>query len=128
MGKETFKEQVWNDATGTFYTQIVARIFSQTRQGLVGSPDILTEKHAVKRLLGMRTRGQATLEEGSGAHSKGIVLAKAGIKTPTHTTTVAEQNDYIVESFMNRIPQLPGELRSTLPPHRSCPRSEEYAD
>jgi DNA polymerase type B, organellar and viral len=82
----------------------VARIFSQTRQRLAGNPEILTEKHAVKRLLGMRTRGQATLEEGSGAHSKGIVLAKAGIKTPSHTTTVAEQNDYIVESFINRLP------------------------
>jgi hypothetical protein len=82
----------------------VASAFSQTRQRFTGSAEIIAKKHAVKRLLGIRTRGQATLKRGVGNDSKGIVLAKAGIKTPTHTTTQAEQNDYIVKEFFNRQP------------------------
>jgi hypothetical protein len=93
-----------DEEMGWSTTGSVAAIFGQTRQRLTGVSDILTKKHSVKRLLGIRTRGQATLKTDAEAGSKSIVLAKAGIKTPTYTTTAAEQNDYIVEAFFNRVP------------------------
>src|SRR5712664_3836316 len=82
----------------------IAKLFSDTRFRLTGKFEVLGKKHSVKRLLGCRTRGQSTLIGDPSAGEKGIVLAKAGIKTPVHTTTLAEQNDYIVESFLTRVP------------------------
>ncbi len=81
----------------------LAQLFSNTRSRLTGDPQLLTKKHSVKRLLGWRVRGQATIEPDTEAGDKGVVLAKAGIKTPTYTTTDAEQNDYIVDQFLQRI-------------------------
>ena len=72
---------------------------------LTGSPDVLTKKHSVKRLLGWRTRGQATLAADTTVEQgKGIVLAKAGIKAPPYATRLSEQNDYIIEQFLNWVP------------------------
>jgi DNA polymerase type B, organellar and viral len=94
----TTEEMEWTQS-GT-----VATAFGTIRQRLTGSADIITKKHSVKRLLGIRTRGQATLESDMSAGSKGIVLAKAGIKTPTYATTTEEQNDYIIQAFLERVP------------------------
>ena len=58
--------------------------------------EILKEKHRVKQLLSMKTRGQATLIPADGYKP---VLAKAGVKTPKGTT---DQNAYIVDLYFNR--------------------------
>jgi hypothetical protein len=93
-----------NEEIGGATSGPLARAFSDTRRALTGDPSVLSKKHSVKRLLGWRTRGQATIEGDAAAGKKGIVLAKAGIKTPPSTTTVAEQNDYIVQQFLTRTP------------------------
>lgn len=82
----------------------LANAFAETRRQLTGKREVLSKKHSVRRLLGCRTRGQSTLVPDDTAGDHGIVLAKAGIKTPTYTTSVSEQNDYFVETFLNRTP------------------------
>jgi hypothetical protein len=94
----------------------LAKNFGRTRVELTGEDDTLTEKHAVRQLIGWRTRGQATLQVGE---SK-IVLARAGIKPPIWSTEVEEQNNYILEAFFDRTPdrkiplQVHTSLRDTL--------------
>jgi hypothetical protein len=82
----------------------IAKLFSEARGRLTANHEVLGKKHSVKRLLGCRTRGQSTLVPDASAGNKGIVLAKAGIKTPAYTTNLTEQNDYIVETFLARVP------------------------
>ena len=80
--------------------------FKEASRQLTGNADVLSEKHAVRQLLGLKTRGQATLkkitENDTSDHS--IVLAKAGIKPPMYVERLHEQNDYIIERFLNRKP------------------------
>lgn len=81
----------------------LSKTFSQSRYDLTGKHEVLSEKHAIKRVLGWKTRGQATLIEGDPQKGdKTIVLAKAGIQPPPFLREVAEQNEYIVELFFNR--------------------------
>jgi hypothetical protein len=62
-------------------------------------------KHKCKRLLGWRTRGQATLERGDPSlGDKGVVLAKGGIYLPREYDTVESQNNYILDMFFQRSP------------------------
>jgi hypothetical protein len=82
----------------------IARKFGQARRDLTGGDDTLAEKHAVRQLLGWRTRGQATLKHGDASKKGPIVLARAGIKPPIWSPEVSEQNDYIIETFLNRTP------------------------
>jgi len=66
-----------------------------------GSP-ILEVKHKVKQLLGWRTRGQATIEEGDWMKGdENIVIAKSGIKLVDEYEN-KEQNRTIVDYFLNR--------------------------
>ena len=67
-------------------------------------------KHTVRRPLGWRTRGQATIDVGCVGDTpylekddEMIVLAKAGIKTPKDLNKL-QQNQMIVEWFFNREP------------------------
>jgi hypothetical protein len=88
----------------------VASRFSAARAALTGDPEVLSEKHRVRQVLGWRTRGQATLKPGEEAVGERYILAKAGIKAPVHCTEVAEQNDYITELFFRRSAEIKIEL------------------
>lgn len=81
----------------------ISKRFSDARDALKGDPEVLSEKHRVRQVLGWRTRGQATIKPGDETvKSERYVLAKAGIKAPVHCTEVHEQNDYITELFFRR--------------------------
>jgi hypothetical protein len=80
----------------------LASIYRQTRQDLTGVPSVLEIKHRVKRLLGWKTRGQATLVPGNGIDN--VVLAKSSIKTDQELDTVEAQNAYVTDLFFNREP------------------------
>jgi DNA polymerase type B, organellar and viral len=80
----------------------VARLFGQARFDLTGKREVLSEKHAVRQILGWRTRGQATIKPGTSDRTKTIVLAKAGIRPPHYAYEVDEQNDYILKTFFER--------------------------
>ena len=84
----------------------IASIYSQTQLALTGDAKVLSEKHAVKQVLGWRTRGQATIKPGDDENAeKRFVLAKAGIKPPHYREEPSEQNDYIVKLFFDRTPE-----------------------
>lgn len=83
---------------------LISDVFAQSRLLLTGKKEVLSEKHAVKQVLGWKTRGQATLIEGDPSiNEQTIILAKAGIQPPPWCREVSDQNDYIVDLFFNRI-------------------------
>jgi hypothetical protein len=81
-------------------------IYRKQRLLLSKQSSVLERKHYVKQPLGWRTRGQATLELGSpkGKDNEHIVLAKGGIWTKPELEGIEEQNDAIVDLFLNRTP------------------------
>lgn len=84
----------------------IANLYRQSRHLLTGEPDMLEIKHVVRKPLGWRTRGQATLIEGrddQGPHEK-IVLAKGGIYTPEYLEDQRELNAKILGMFLGRKP------------------------
>ena len=84
---------------------------------LTGEDDMLKEKHAVRQLLGWRTRGQATLVPGDYKDDDShIVIARAGLKPPIWATTVDEQNSWVVKTFFDRTPgmEIPVDTHVTL--------------
>lgn len=86
---------------------VVTKIFSNARLLLTGSPQSTEIKHKIRKPLGWRTRGQATLIKGPEAKDNKdfcIVLAKGGINTPEQYDTDELQNELIVEKFFNRTP------------------------
>jgi hypothetical protein len=84
----------------------IADLYRYSRDMLTGDPTMLEIKHVVRKPLGWRTRGQATLMEGRTNHGDGvnIVLAKGGIYTPEYLEDQRVLNDRIVEMFLNRKP------------------------
>lgn len=90
----------------------LVRLYSSQRKILTGDPTVLEKKHAVKRPLGWRTRGQATLVAGedlSDSLADGsvfhIVLAKGGIFTAPEFEDDVAQNAEIVRMFFSRTPE-----------------------
>ena len=84
----------------------IAALYRQSRATLTGEADMLEIKHVVRKPLGWRTRGQATLIEGrddQGAAEK-IVLAKGGIYTPEYLEDQRVLNAEIVRMFLERKP------------------------
>lgn len=81
-------------------------LFQQSRNMLTGDPTILEIKHQVRRPLGWRTRGQATLLPGQSekGDSVNIVLAKGGIYTPGYLQDDRSRNDFITNMFFRRKP------------------------
>lgn len=81
-------------------------LYSQSRYRLTGESDAIEIKHRIRKPLGWRTRGQATLLQGQGdpADSSNVVLAKGGIFLPETLDDVWRQNAYIVGLFLNRTP------------------------
>lgn len=81
-----------------------ASAFSQTRELLTGEPTVLEIKHQVRRPLGWRTRGQATLIEGSVERPTNLVLAKGGLRLDDKFDTDELRNAEIVRMFFHRKP------------------------
>jgi hypothetical protein len=81
-----------------------AQLYATTRTLLVGNDTVLERKHACRQLLGVRTRGQATLLPGDDEKGDDFnyVIAKAGIHLPGAYSTVRSQNDHFVDLFMTR--------------------------
>lgn len=63
---------------------------------------MLKEKHQVKQLLSMKTRGVATLIRGDHEKIEQEVLAKAGVSPPKDC---GDFNRYMVALYLDRIPQ-----------------------
>ena len=84
----------------------LAMIYSEARNELVGESKILEIKHAIRKPLGWRTRGQATLKQHTNLIDKdsGIVLAKGGIFTKPESESDSQQNDEVIDLFFNRQP------------------------
>ncbi|CAA7623015.1 conserved hypothetical protein [Magnetospirillum sp. LM-5] len=81
-------------------------IYNDARKRLTGKSGALEAKHHVRKPLGWRTRGQATLKEGVvGKDDENVVLAKGGIFTPSAYDTTREQNRYITNLFFGRTPE-----------------------
>nr|WP_306235675.1 DNA polymerase [Bradyrhizobium sp. Bra64] len=81
-----------------------ASAFNQTRELLTGEPTVLEIKHQVRCPLGWRTRGQATLVEGSVDRPTNLVLAKGGLRLDDKFTTDELRNAEIVRMFFDRQP------------------------
>lgn len=86
---------------------VLSTLYATQRRLLTKDSTVLDKKHAVKRPLGWRTRGQATLDVGD-VHPRQsdfhIVLAKGGIYTPPEFEEDDEQNAEIVRMFFERNP------------------------
>jgi hypothetical protein len=80
----------------------VMQLYRQTVRGLTGKEEAVSKKHSVKRLLGWRMRGQATLKPGDATDNSRFVLAKAGVRAPIEYREVEEQNDYMLKLFLER--------------------------
>lgn len=76
--------------------------FAESRLALSGKSSILSKKHAVRQVLGWKTRGQATIIPGNEPDVNPVVLAKGGIQAPPMLNLTEEQNDYIVNLFFDR--------------------------
>ncbi len=95
----------------------LCRLFAQSQEYLTGTASVLETKHRVRRLLGWRTRGQATLELGDPKEDDSefhVVLAKGGIYTRPEFDTDMLQNEEIVSYFFNRSPESSITLTSKL--------------
>lgn len=79
-------------------------LYQKSREHLTGDPDVVEIKHRIRRPLGWRTRGQATLLQGDGPidDTSNVVLAKGGIYLPETLEDVWAQNAYIVDLFIKR--------------------------
>jgi hypothetical protein len=87
---------------------VLSSLYAKQRRLLTKDSTVLDKKHAVKRPLGWRTRGQATLDVGDSHPKQGdfhIVLAKGGIYTPPEFEEDDEQNAEIVRLFFERTPE-----------------------
>jgi hypothetical protein len=84
----------------------LCQIYRESRKQLTDVPSLLEIKHKIKKPLGWRTRGQATLIAGDvnpDDHDHHIVLAKGGIYSPEKWTS-EKDNEYVVDLFFNRKP------------------------
>jgi hypothetical protein len=81
-------------------------LYRESRRRLTGEADVIEIKHRIRKPLGWRTRGQATLAPGLGDpdDSSNIVLAKGGIFLREALDDVRRQNAFVVELFLKRTP------------------------
>ena len=82
----------------------LVQLYRDSRAALTGEPNVLEIKHHLKRPLGWRTRGQATLIPGDGdiQDDTNYALAKGGIFLPAGLDGVSEHNKFIVDLFLRR--------------------------
>lgn len=88
----------------------IMKLYRKTVLELTGKDESVSEKHAVKQLLGWRMRGQATLKPGDATDDKRIVLAKAGVRPPMEFKEPEEQNDYMLDLFFKRTPEMKSDI------------------
>mgnify|MGYP006271938035 CR=1 FL=1 len=97
----------------------LCQIYRESRKQLTGVPSLLEIKHKIKKPLGWRTRGQATLIAGDvdpNDHDHHIVLAKGGIYSP-EKWTAEKDNEYVCDLFFNRSPD---HMIKILDSHSKC--------
>ncbi|MEI6572139.1 MAG: DNA polymerase [Alphaproteobacteria bacterium] len=93
---------------------LLSRMFGSSRESLTGQFEVVEIKHKIRKPLGWRTRGQATLiagekkEEDKSFH---IVLAKGGIYTKNYWDLEGTNNE-IVDLFFNRTPETTIDIES----------------
>ena len=86
----------------------LSQLFKTSRNLLTGVPSVLEKKHGIRKPLGWRTRGQATLIPGTATgkdEDQNVVLAKGGIFTPPECESTEDQNDVIIKMFFERDPE-----------------------
>lgn len=93
------KDMIPKIAAGT-----LATLYAKTRQELAGDPKMLEIKHEIRKPLGWRTRGQATLKQHDHLldDESGIILAKGGIFTKPESENDDQQNREIIDLFFKR--------------------------
>ena len=80
----------------------LAQRYRATTQRLSGD-ELLKVKHEARQLLGIKTRGQATIWPGQRKDPKeNIVLARASMRPPIWATETTEHNDWLVKTFIDR--------------------------
>lgn len=100
-----FLTNVSPDEIGASLAGPLCLIYGRQRKFLTDDATILEVKHQVKRPLGWRTRGQATLSSGEpSVAGDPILLAKGGIFTAPEYEDLSDQNRLIVNMFFNRTP------------------------
>jgi hypothetical protein len=83
----------------------LAQIFMAARKKIVNESSLLEIKHRVKKPLGWKTRGQATLKPSEARDDfSHYILAKGGIKIPGDARSIQDQNDAVVDLFFKRKP------------------------
>ena len=80
----------------------LAALYAESRDRLTGDPTVLERKHRARQLVGIQSTGQATLVPADG--NDGIILAKGNVQTPKEFRSKAEDNEFIVDLFLNREP------------------------
>ena len=86
---------------------LLLKTYKSARKALVGNEDSIEIKHKIRKPLGWRTRGQATLINGKNPKQPedfSVVLAKGGIYTPAEYDSDLLQNDLITKMFFERYP------------------------
>lgn len=81
-------------------------MFKSGRYIITGKHECVEAKHSIRQPLGMRTRGQVTLQAIEGAMP---VLAKAGVKPPMRDK--GEQNEWMIDLFLKRNSQTRSTVR-----------------
>lgn len=77
-------------------------VYGGLREEATNDAAVMKKKHEVKKLIGWRARGQATLVEGQTSATKTMVLAKASIYTAPEFDTLPAQNGFITDTFFRR--------------------------
>ena len=94
----------------------LGEVFASSRHLLTGTKSVLEKKHEIKKPLGWRTRGQATLIPGDlnpEDNTYHVVLARGGISVDYDEYPDAEdQSGYICDLFFNRTPDQKMKVRS----------------
>jgi len=80
-------------------TKLFNIVFGGLREVATNTATVMKKKHEVRKLLGWRARGQATLLEGQNPTTKSLILAKASIYTKPELDTVPAQNRFVTDLF-----------------------------
>ncbi len=99
-----FLTNIGRDSIQSLLMGPLAKIYAAQREVLAGDSTVLEIKHQIRKPLGWRTRGQATLKPGTDTDTKPIVLAKGGIYTRPEHEEIEDKNTVIVKKFFNRSP------------------------
>jgi hypothetical protein len=81
----------------------LSQLYAASRESLTGEGNVLEIKHVANRLLGLKNRGQVTLEPGTtGDEAYDVIIAKAGISLPKQFESRWGQSEKICSMFFQR--------------------------